>query len=283
MSTKIRTVAGVFADRDDARRAVIALQAAGFTEHEIGVAGPDDDGLHVAQKSAEHVGETYAGEGALAGVTAGVGIGALWGLGILAGAIPAIGPAIAGGTLAALLSSAAVGAAAAGVGGALIGMGIPKEEAEYYEGEILAGNTVVTVSAGERFVEAKSILTQHDGHDMAARVADTMQTTDRGEAPIAPSPTDTTSPRRAPHLDFTSKLPISPADAQEELTGLASHAATAPASTRPIAPEHVSFEMPVVDEPRPKVDEEANMPPTEVDIPVEDPSQDWERMPPKRF
>ena len=57
-------------------------------------------------------------------------MGALWGLGILAGIVPAIGPAIAGGTLAAILSSAAAGAATAGVAGALIGLGIPEDEAK---------------------------------------------------------------------------------------------------------------------------------------------------------
>ena len=54
---------------------------------------------------------THAKEGAIAGVAAGAGVGALWGLGILAGVLPGIGTAIAGGTLAAILSSAAAGAA----------------------------------------------------------------------------------------------------------------------------------------------------------------------------
>jgi hypothetical protein len=114
---------------------------------------------------AEDQEESYAGEGALAGAATGAGIGALWGLGILAGVLPAIGPAIAGGTLAVLLSSAAVGAAAAGIAGALIGMGISKEEAEYYEGEVRSGRTLVTVRADARFKEAQSILTRFGGYD----------------------------------------------------------------------------------------------------------------------
>jgi uncharacterized protein (TIGR02271 family) len=87
-------------------------------------------------------------------------------LGILAGVLPAIGPAIAGGTLAVLLSSAAAGAAAAGLAGALIGMGLSKEEAEYYEGELKAGRTIVTVHAGSRRDEAMHILRQHGGYSM---------------------------------------------------------------------------------------------------------------------
>ena len=80
--------------------------------------------------------------------------------------LPGIGTAIAGGTLAAILSSAAAGAAAAGVGGTLIGLGIPEEEANYYDREFQAGRVVVTVDAGSRFQEAQSILVQNAGYDM---------------------------------------------------------------------------------------------------------------------
>jgi uncharacterized protein (TIGR02271 family) len=93
----------------------------------------------------------------------------LWGLGILAGVLPAIGPAIASGTLAALLSSAAVGAAAAGLAGTLVGMGISKEEAEYYESEMKAGRTIVTVRADSRRDEALAIMRRFNGYDMATR------------------------------------------------------------------------------------------------------------------
>src|SRR5690349_4084321 len=138
------TVVGVFSDHDDARKAIRALKDAGFSENQIGVASSNREGLH--RVDGDDAGEeSYAGEGAAAGLATGAGLGALWGLGILAGVLPAIGPAIAGGTLAALLSSAAVGAAAAGLAGTLVGMGISKEEAEYYEGEMHAGRTIVTV------------------------------------------------------------------------------------------------------------------------------------------
>ena len=44
-----------------------------------------------------------------------------------------------------LLSNAAAGAAVAGLAGALIGYGIPEDEAKYYQGEFEAGRTIVTV------------------------------------------------------------------------------------------------------------------------------------------
>jgi stress response protein YsnF len=115
--------------------------------------------------------ESYAAEGGAAGLATGAGVGALWGLGIIAGALPAIGPAIAGGTLAAILSSAAAGAAAAGLAGTLIGLGIPKNEAEFYEGELEAGRIVVTVRGNGRYGEALGVLRRFGGYDMSRRAA----------------------------------------------------------------------------------------------------------------
>jgi uncharacterized protein (TIGR02271 family) len=169
MATKTNeTVVGVFSDDEDARKAMQALRDAGFTEDQVGmirsnggkvshsVTGEDDD-------------DSHTGEGALAGAATGAGLGALWGLGILSGLLPVIGPAIAGGTLGVLLSSAAAGAAAAGLAGALIGMGLSREEAEYYEGEAKAGRTVVTVKSGGRRDNALRILRQYGAYDNTNR------------------------------------------------------------------------------------------------------------------
>lgn len=156
------TVIAVFDDRSEAQRAIDQLKRAGFTEKEIGVTARDvDDVARRGDKGDK--GETHAKEGAIAGVATGAGVGALWGLGILAGVLPAIGPAIAGGTLAAILSSAAAGAATAGIAGTLIGLGIPEEEANYYDREFRAGRTVVTVQALGRQAEAQAILRQAGG------------------------------------------------------------------------------------------------------------------------
>jgi hypothetical protein len=158
------TAIAIFDDRAQAQRAIGQLKLAGFTEKEIGVTARDsaDSDVGVADGGKK----THAKEGAIAGVAAGAGVGALWGLGILAGVLPGIGTAIAGGTLAAILSSAAAGAATAGVAGTLIGLGIPEEEAKYYDREFQAGRVVVTVDAGVRFQEAQAILAENSGYDM---------------------------------------------------------------------------------------------------------------------
>ena len=161
-------VVGVFDDRQTAIRVLHALKRAGFSEDEIGVAGGGDhsDEFETDDRSSD---DSYAGEAAFTGAVAGAGAGALWGLGILAGMLPAVGPAIAGGTLAALLSSAAAGAAAAGLTGALIGMGLSKDEAEFYESEIQAGRTIVTIQARGRRQEALNLVREHGGYDMYSR------------------------------------------------------------------------------------------------------------------
>jgi len=163
MKSQRVTAIGVFNDRHTAQEAVNELRRAGFREDQIGVAGRDGEtvtGAHDTQAKGSH-----AAAGAATGVAAGAGVGALWGIGILAGLVPGIGPAIAGGTLGVLLSSAAAGAAAAGLAGALIGLGLPEEEAKYYEGEFHAGRIIVSVKADGRYDEALATLRRCGGYD----------------------------------------------------------------------------------------------------------------------
>jgi uncharacterized protein (TIGR02271 family) len=163
---KRTTVVGVFSDYPSADRAVTELRKAGFREDQIGFVGRHESAEVSAVDRTANEGETYAEEGALTGVLAGAGLGALAGLGILAGVIPVIGPAIAAGTLGVILTNVAGGAAVAGLAGALIGAGIPEEEAEYYNKEFEAGRAIVSVTADGRADEATAILRRHGAYDM---------------------------------------------------------------------------------------------------------------------
>lgn len=164
-----KSIVGVFHDHQSAQRAVTELKLSGFTDDQIGVVGRDTGDL---SRTADDD-ESFAAEGAGAGVAAGAGIGALWGLGIIAGALSPIGPAIAGGALATILTSAAAGAATAGLAGMLVGMGISKDEADYYESEFHAGRIIVTVSTADREAEARSILLNHGAYDFENRSTST--------------------------------------------------------------------------------------------------------------
>ena len=58
----------------------------------------------------------------------------------------------------------------AGVAGALIGWGIPEDDAKYYESEVQAGRYLVTVECGQGD-DARDLLRRHGGYDRtSARV-----------------------------------------------------------------------------------------------------------------
>jgi len=156
------TVIGVFETHARAEQAVANLKAAGFEDSKIGMVYRDAEGNVVKTGAAD---ETYADEGAVAGAVAGAAGGAAIGAGILAGVIPVIGPVLALGTLGTILVNAAGGAALIGLAGALIGWGIPEEDATFYEGEVQSGRYLVVVDAGNQEAEARTILHSRGGYD----------------------------------------------------------------------------------------------------------------------
>ena len=155
---------GVFDNAGDARRAIEDLRDAKFSDRSIGLLTHDKDG-DPDVKSFRDLEGNHARAGAALGVAAGAGGGALWALGIAAGFLPAIGPVIAGGLLAAVAASAASGAAAGLLVGTLVGLGVPDEEAAYYDEEFKKGRTIVVVRGDERRQLVHTILTAHHAQD----------------------------------------------------------------------------------------------------------------------
>lgn len=169
-NSKIATTVGVFATREAADRAVADLKKAGYKDDQIGLISKDASGKAV-KRDGSGAAETNAGEGAAIGVAAGaaggVATGVAVGIGMLAGVIPVIGPFIALGTLGTILAGAATGAAAGaatfGLAGALIGWGIPEDEAKYYEGRVQAGQHLVTVEGYPD--DTRETLIKHGAYD----------------------------------------------------------------------------------------------------------------------
>lgn len=161
-------VVGIFETHPRAEQALSDLQTAGFANDRISMVARNETGKVVTLKGSD---ETYADDGAVTGLVAGAGAGALVGAGILAGVIPVIGPVLALGALGTILLNAAGGAAIASIAGALIGWGIPEEEAAYYEEEVKAGRYLVTVEAAGREAEARAILYRHGGFDQSGWLA----------------------------------------------------------------------------------------------------------------
>jgi hypothetical protein len=164
--TERSTVVGVFMDRAAAERAISDLRTRGFTDDQIGYvvrhAGTTEGNVSPEGGRSEAAERTAIG--AAGGGVAGGIIGAAASL-----LIPGFGPALAGGILAATLGGAVVGAAAGGIIGALTSMGVPEEEARYYQGEFEAGRVIVTVKATGRQNEAQNVLRQYGAYDAYTR------------------------------------------------------------------------------------------------------------------
>jgi stress response protein YsnF len=157
-------VIGLFNETRDAQGCLEDLLKNGF----------DRDDISLVRKGTESDSIGREDRDDSSGVVKGAGIGAALGgiggllVGIGALAIPGFGPLIAAGPLMAALGGAGIGAATGGIIGALTDMGVPEEDAKFYEEGVRRGGTLVTVSArddssAERAVE---IMEDHEVVDI---------------------------------------------------------------------------------------------------------------------
>jgi hypothetical protein len=159
-----RTLTGLYDTYTDAQAAVHELEAAGISSGDISVVAnrPGGNGTHHVKEGNEAAPGAEAG--AAFGAIIGGGGGLLAGLGMLA--IPGVGPVVAAGWLVATLAGAAGGAAVGGAGGSLIGAmvgnGVPEEDAQVYAEGVRRGGTMVTVRVDDNHAEtADAILHRH--------------------------------------------------------------------------------------------------------------------------
>ena len=163
-----RIASAVFDSREEAERAMTELRSAGFDQDSISIVGRDgeqssmDDDGDAGDKAGD------AAKGALGGAVAG-GL-----LGIVALAIPGVGPLAAAGAIAssAIPGAAAIGAGAGAVAGGLTGLltshGVSDEDASYYEDRIKQGGIFLSVEgdeSGRSLEEAREILYRNGGHN----------------------------------------------------------------------------------------------------------------------
>lgn len=160
----------VFCTVNSAARAndiVDRLKAAGFSSNDISVMMAD--GTDTRQFAKEN--ETKAPEGAAVGAGGGAVLGGAlgWLSGIGALAIPGLGPFIAAGPIMAALGGAALGGTVGGITGALVGLGIPEDEATRYEERLKTGNALISVHS-ENAVEterARQIFEESGAEDIS--------------------------------------------------------------------------------------------------------------------
>jgi len=168
MAEKKTAVFGIYQTRNEAERSVDHLLSAGFSNDDISVLLPDNQGT----KEFAHEKNTKAPEGTTTGVAAGGAIGGTMGLlaGIGALAIPGVGPFIAAGPIMGALAGLGVGGAVGGLIGALVGMGIPEFEAKRYEGKLKEGGVLLSVhcDTSEEIDRAKDLLKQTGAQDISS-------------------------------------------------------------------------------------------------------------------
>ena len=86
-------------------------------------------------------------------------------------------------------------------------MGVPEEEAKWYEGEVRGGGTLVTVRSDTRHDEARRILKDHGAYDIKDRDADTitsgMGTSGMGTRGMGTTDMDTTAAYDTTHSEIT--------------------------------------------------------------------------------
>ncbi|WP_285768581.1 general stress protein [Peribacillus sp. SI8-4] len=143
-----KRIIGVYETGEEAIRAVEALQADGYNRDEISVVAKDKEELRTVNEETGTKAEEGLAAGAATGGILGGAAGLLAGVGALA--IPGIGPVLAAGPLAATLAGAAVGAGTGGLAGTLIGMGLPEDEANRYEADVINGKLLVLVDKDAR-------------------------------------------------------------------------------------------------------------------------------------
>ncbi len=156
-------VVGIFAEPAQAECAEKELRRAGFKENQIGVAMRDEGKRNARTEGGEQ--GNRAGQGAAKGLVAGGVVGGLLGA-AAAMLLPGVGPVLAGGILATTAAGAATGAVAGGILGSLVGLGIPVEEARYYEQQFEAGRIIMTARANGRHDEATRILRSCGSYDV---------------------------------------------------------------------------------------------------------------------
>ncbi|KAB7705346.1 hypothetical protein F9802_14710 [Bacillus aerolatus] len=175
-----KQIVGVYDTHTEAIEAIEDLKRQGYHSDEISVISKDREELEYVEDTTD----TKAEDGAAAGAATGGILGGLTGVAAGAGAlaIPGIGPIIAAGPIVAGLTGAAAGAGAGGLTGALIGLGIPEEDADRYNNYVKEGKMLVLVDRDARLTDGDGGTINRDTHlaDGGSRIIETERTIIRG-------------------------------------------------------------------------------------------------------
>jgi hypothetical protein len=164
-----RAVSGMFMFRSEAEDTIQSLKEAEYSMSDVSILfGPTSTTDHPAPGD-----PTKAAEGTEAGLIAGGTFGGV--IGLLAGigslAIPGVGTLIAAGPIIGAIAGLGAGGVVGGLAGALIGLGIPEENSNEYEGRIRRGGILLSVRVQDvkEEQEVGDILQENGADEIAAR------------------------------------------------------------------------------------------------------------------
>ncbi len=165
-------VSAVFDSHSEAERAITDLRGAGVSDSALSVVHQQDGRAMTSDGSGGTIDEDDGNKsGLVKGLLGGGAVGAA--LGIVALAIPGVGPLAAAGAIAGAAIpegaaiGAALGAAGGGLGGYLSGHGVDDDDARYYEERINTGGVFVSVDTSDSGIDsetAREILYRSGGH-----------------------------------------------------------------------------------------------------------------------
>jgi len=146
-----KAIAGFFRTQTEGQAAAEALYRAGFSRDQVSFLSGDTRGHETPA-----VGPVLKHEGSDSEAASDVFIGGAVGLaaGVLAMAIPGLGPILAVGPITAAIGGLTAGVAVGGVIGLLKDLGISDEEAEFYAEGVRRGGALVTVHGVDEDREA---------------------------------------------------------------------------------------------------------------------------------
>ena len=181
----MKTIAGLFDNLDAAHAAVRDLRDYGLTDNDVSLVAHDLAGQYGQTLNSadwKKTAKADTGDATTAGAGMGAVLGGLTGMLVGLGAllIPGIGPVLAAGPLATVLSGligAGVGAVGGGIAGGLIGalvdMGVPEDQAQYYAEGVRRGGALVTARvADDKESQVRAIFNRHNAVDIERRATD---------------------------------------------------------------------------------------------------------------
>jgi hypothetical protein len=176
-----KTILGIFTNKSDVEAAITKLREDGFPVEDISLIMKDRNEAGQLNESTQ----TTIAEGTASGTATGAILGGLAGL--ASAVIPGIGALFIGGPIATALgltgaaaataSGAVTGAIAGGILGALTSIGLPREEAVYYEDQIRHGAILLAVPVRSLRQEGyvSNIFDEYNASDVRTIAPDTSE------------------------------------------------------------------------------------------------------------